>query len=252
MGRKIKQMTFGNTGWDFPTDNSFSEKSETRVKDFFLRAGETKRIIVLGADPYCFFQHNLWSYTKTMQKEVCLKRNGIGPCPICEANDDEANDKKSWASFIGYFSVIDCGLLTKNGDKEMLTGWVSDKGTNYQFETKLLGAKKGGSSKPGMLMKLQRLSQRAGGLKFTVWDVYRSGKQTESIGDDWELVQKLETAQAVQAYCEGLGAEKSVDTSIINYADHFVPSSYDELKRIVSPSNENPFANTPFDDKGWG
>jgi hypothetical protein len=246
-------MSFGSSTWDFPTEFQGSI-DKPKVRDFWIPAQGTKRVMFLDSAPFVFYQHNLYPITKTMDKEVCLAKSGLGACPICEYNKDAEN--KSYPSFIGYFTVIDCGDLKYNGGQEVLEGWVSDKGINYQFGTKILGAKKGSVKKPGTLMKLKRLESKHGDLKFSVWDIHRSGKMVASVGDEWEYVTKFETQEEATNYLMNLGAEQDrLEFNSVNFTEHFTPSTYEELQNIVNPPKDDwgqAGGNWDNDDKGWG
>ena len=240
---------FGSTGWG-DVDNW--EQSESKASDFaskprsfWVPAEATKRVMFLDGSPFCFFEHNLWALTKSMEdKEICLKKSGIeSSCPLCDY--ESPNGQKLWPSFVGYFSVVDMGDVTYGAGGEVtLEGWTSQKGVTYQFGTKLLGAKRGGKEKPGMLKKLQRLAQKYGGdLTGTVWDVYRSGKKTESIGDEWEFVEKVDPSEW-ETYMLNLGADHNqLSLKPLNYGEIFTPSSIEDLNRLVgnngAPSDED-------------
>jgi hypothetical protein len=193
---------------------------------FWTPVGVTKRIVFLDEFPFCFWGHSLWAITgNSWEVEICLKKHRLDKrgCPLCAS--------EMWPSYIGNFSVIDMGTL----EDGQLKGWVSDKGVNYQFGRKFLGAKSGGKDKPGMLPKLKRLADKRGGkLIGTVWDVYRSGQKVEAVGDEWEFVEQVKpTAEAIKRYLLDLGAEeKYLKVQPINYAELFKPNTFERLERL--------------------
>lgn len=203
----------------------------SKVMVVWMPPDVTKRFLFLDSDPFCFYEHSLWAYTRSgKDKAICLERNKLDDrgCPPC---DDE-----KWPSFIGYFTVIDMGdVVQGSGDDVELRGWEADNGTVYQFGRKLLGAKKGGKDKPGILKKLQRLAGKHGGrLGGTVWDVYRSGSKSEGCGDEWEFVTKLANRSEVMEYLERFGADKEqLELKPFDYNAVFEPKTYEELQRIV-------------------
>lgn len=225
-------MSWGSQSWDSIDDysvNSESNAASTGPKTFFIPANVTKRIIFLGGAPFTFWQHSLYEITKSgKDREVCLKKNRIGnECPICEM--------ELWASMIGYFTVVDMGDVKRGSRGEVtLEGWRSEKGVLYQFGKKLLGAKRGGKDKPGILKKIARLAERHGDLTGCVFDVYRSGNKTEVCGDEWDFVEKI-PADQIAAYLRSKGAtdENVADLTEYNYAEVFQPKSVEELKRII-------------------
>lgn len=223
-------MSWGNTGWD-EVDNqesSFSEKKDYGPRRFWMPAKVTKRIMFLDESPFTFYEHSLWALTKNQDKAICLKKNGIDQrgCPLCEA--------EMWPSFTGYFSVIDMGDVKYNDDGTVrLEGWTSDKGTTYQFGRKLFGAKRGGKDKPGVLQKIRRLAQKNGGLAGTVWDVYRSGNKVESVGDEFEFVERVDPSKFADFLVAQGANPEYIEVSPIDYAEVFTPSSYEELQRLT-------------------
>lgn len=228
---------WGSQGWDTVDDYGPQKTVDTGPRKFYMPANLTKRILFLGSAPFTFWEHSLYEITRSgKDKEICLKRNRIAQeCPLC--------DKEMWPSMIGYFTVIDMGDVKRQPDGSVrLEGWTSDKGVTYQFGRKLLGAKRGGKDKPGILKKIARLSERHGDLKGCVFDVYRSGNKVETCGDEWDFVEKI-PADQIGAYLMSNGAteEQVEDLSEVNYAEHFVPKTVDELKALVNGGTSNDF-----------
>tara|TARA_Y100000310_G_scaffold206421_1_gene206837 strand:- start:2022 stop:2804 length:783 start_codon:yes stop_codon:yes gene_type:complete len=224
-------MTWGSQSWDSVDDYGESPNVNTGPKSFYLPANLTKRVIFLGNAPFTFWQHSLWEITRSgKDREVCLKKNRIGnECPLC--------DKEMWPSMIGYFTVIDMGDVKRDSEGKLtLEGWTSDRGVTYQFGKKLLGAKRGGRDKPGVLKKIARLAERHGGdLTGCVFDIYRSGNKVESCGDEWDFVEKVNPS-SIADYLKHNGAsdEDVADLTEVNYAEHFMAKSVDDLKAIIS------------------
>lgn len=226
-------MSWGNTGWDsvgsVDGESGGGEKKEYGPRRFWMPAQVTKRVMFLDNDPFTFYEHSLYNITRNAaDRAICLKKNGIDQrgCPICDAD--------LWSSFIGYFSVIDMGDVKYGANREVtLEGWTSNKGVTYQFGRKLFGAKRGGKDKPGVLQKLRRLAQKHGGLTGTVWDVYRSGGKVESVGDEFEFIERV-APEDFASYLKGLGANPDyLEVSPVDYAEHFTPQSYADLARIT-------------------
>lgn len=225
-------MSWGSQSWDSVDDFGGSEKTASNdgPRTFYMPQGVTKRIIFLDNAPFTFWQHSLYEITRSAKdKEICLKKNRIAQeCPIC--------DKELWASMIGYFTVVDMGDVKRGAGGEVkLEGWTSDKGVVYQFGKKLLGAKRGGKDKPGILKKIARLAERHGDLTGCVFDVYRSGGKVESCGDEWDFVEKVAPDQ-IADYLRNAGAEDDhvADLTPYNYTEVFEPKTVEQLKAIVS------------------
>ena len=221
-------MSWGNTGWDLVDVDETKAKQKFGPKRFWMPPEKTKRIMFLGDDPFVFHEHSLWNLTKTSAKEICLKRNGIGDeCPLCDA--------EMWPSVVGAFTIIDMGDVVpgKKKGETKLEGWTNDKGQTFQFGRKLYTPKRGGKDKPGILRKIQRLSEKKGGLIGTVWDVYRSGQKVESVGDEFEFVERVDKDKWTE-YLVNLGANPEyLSLEVIDYNKAFQPSSVEELRGLV-------------------
>jgi len=224
-------MSWGNTGWDLVDDyeSKGSNNNKFGPKKFWVPAQKTKRIMFLDEDPFTFHEHGLWGVNKdSRRKEICLVKNKIAKeCPLCDA--------EHWPSFIGYLTVIDMGDVVpgkKKGTTE-LQGWTNDQGQTFQFGRKLFGAKRGGKDKPGVLLKLGRLNEKKNGLRGTVWDIYRSGQKVESVGDDFEFVEKVDP-ENWQEYLINLGANPEfLSLEVIDYNNTFTPSTPEQLGALL-------------------
>lgn len=199
------------------------------------KAGKTvtKRIMFLDTVPFAFWEHNFFKITgKSQDKCICLGKNGLDErgCPLCE--------KEFWPSYSGYFTIIDMGEVTGySGGKAKLEGYVGKKDRLWQFDKKILCAKRGGDDKPGILKKLERNREKHGGdLTGTVWDVSRSGKLVESCGDDWDYVERVRP-EDFEAYLVKAGADASkLDLVPVDYYEEFIPRSFEDLCRVVGIS----------------
>jgi hypothetical protein len=142
---------------------------------FWLRPEETQRVMFLEDDPTAFWEHGYPVNGKWGGHTVpCLKKNaGLGSeCPAC------TNLTKNYPYFIGLHSVI------------TLTPFVTEKGAEYCYQRRIFGARFGSNDKPGILRKLERLKAKAGGrLRGVVIEAYRSGKKTESVGDELSIIE---------------------------------------------------------------
>lgn len=228
---------WGSQGWDSLDDFGPEKTIETGPRKFYMPANVTKRILFLGNAPFTFWEHSLWEITRSgKDREVCLKKNRIAnECPLC--------DKEMWPSYIGYFTVVDMGDVKRSPDGTIrLEGWTSDKGVTYQFGRKLLGAKRGGRDKPGILKKISRMTERHGDLYGSVYDVYRSGNKVESCGDEWNFVERVDPDNFRDyLIANGATAEQVSDLSEVNYSEQFVPKTVDDLKAIVNGGSTSDF-----------
>jgi len=225
---------FGGNEWDDPfegADSGSGQSNEEKYgpRKFWMPSGATKRVMFVDGSPFALYEHGLYALNKSKDNVTCLKKNGMDDgkgCPLCE--------NEMWPSFVGYFTVIDCGDVARRADGSVkLSGFTGKTGKVYQFQKSLLGAKRGGKDKPGVLQKLRRLASKHGdSLAGTVWDVYRSGAKVESVGDEWEFVEKVKPSD-YGSYLAGLGAQGDVDLKAFDYAKAFAPKPYDDLRRLV-------------------
>lgn len=210
-------------GWDMDEDDSRSDggvgsdgRRIFRPFAFFMKPGETKRVMFLNSDPFCLFEHSLYAVNRNIkEKEICLLKNSIDPngCCLCEYEYFVKEEKKKlWPAYAGYFGVIDMGTVNTEGSKVVLEPYISkQKGNSYQFTKQLFRAGRGSNDKPGILKELQRLiAKRGGALAGTVWDVYRSGDKSESCGDKFDFIERIPRDQWVK-YLVLWGASDDVD-----------------------------------------
>jgi len=135
----------------------------------------TNRYLVLDNDPMCFWEHQFQVNDNWRNWEPCKKRNKMeNVCAICDRFPDR------YPYYVGYLTVIS------------LTPWTDQKGNTWCFGRQMYGPKLGSKEKPGVLKKVERLKQKEGGLRGLVIDCYRSGKKTESVGDEIEVVERID------------------------------------------------------------
>lgn len=154
-------------------------------KRFWLPPQGSARLMFLDDDPVSFWEHNFRVNGKWGNYEPCRRKNkGLGGsrCIICEAGEN------NWPYFVGLHTVIN------------MKPWVSkSSGREYCYTREIYAAKLGSKEKPGILKRLERLRAAHGRLKGLVIDVYRSGEKTESCGDEFTVVEKVEPAE-IKAY----------------------------------------------------
>lgn len=200
-------MSWGNTGWDDTDPNTSTSGGNSDFYKYaprrlYVRQGTTRRVMFLETSPFRFYEHSLYSITKNSRDRcICLTKNKLDDrgCPPC--------DKEAYAYRICYFSVIDMGQVSWGPSGQVkLEGWTSKKEVLYQFERQALGAKVGGKDRPGMVQEIKRQMQRQGGdITGCVYDLTRSGKMVETIGDKMEFIERIDRPQWIN-YLNGLGA----------------------------------------------
>jgi hypothetical protein len=245
-------MTWAKTGWESVDEAEAEATKEFGPRDFWVESQKTKRIVMLDDTGFMFWEHGLYSLTKKVSdREICLLKNKIADnCPLCEAGEHD-KELRLWPSFVGIFTVLDCGTVTLNPTtkKTTLEGFKSKKGKIYQFDKKILRAKKGSTEKPGMLPYIRRKKDaRGGSLLGTVWDCYRAGDKTDSIGGDWEYVTTIDvsTPETLRAGLVSMNGSpltnvhddliKDLDPTPLQYDKIFVPKTPTQLRRYLGGS----------------
>ena len=232
-------MGFGQTGWEGtePTDEGGGDAEKYSPRRLWIPKPKedgsqyTKRIMFIDTVPFCFHEHSLYKITNsTKDRCICLAKNGLDErgCPVC--------DKDLWAYYIGYFSIIDMGDVRYSSDGEVsLEGWKNKDDDLFQFTRKVLGAKVGGKDKPGMLQEYKRqMNIRGGSVVGCVFDVTRSGKLVETIGDKVDFVERVEPDK-MEEYFKALGSEETkndLDLEAFDYMEVFKPHAYDALQNL--------------------
>lgn len=168
-------MGWWNTGFE-SQDNAwdFNDGKAGGPRRFWMPPEVEKRVLCLDDNPQTYWEHNFKYKGSWMNWEPCKIRNRIeDDCELCDRYPDR------YPAFLGLLSCIN------------MTPWENKKGQEFCYARELIAAKMGGKDKPGMLKKLERLKKQHGGLTGAIFDIYRSGAKTESIGDEWTLVEKI-------------------------------------------------------------
>ncbi len=127
---------------------------------------------------------------------ICRHKNRIGDgfCPPCEEFNEKGKDKSSINLYnIGFYTAIDISFgvgKEYKGNRNL-----------YLMEKRLVGAKAGNQDYPGPLADLNRIRERHGRLKGLVIHQIRTGKKSPTIGNSFEVVEKLDpTPEAMLEY----------------------------------------------------
>jgi len=168
-------MSWFKTGYE-STKTAWDDVNEmSGPRRVWMPADVTNRFLFLEDDPTCFWEHQFVVNDDWKNWEPCKRRNKMeSVCAIC----DRFPDRQS--SYVGYHTVIS------------LTPWTDDKGRTWCFGRQMYGAKLGGKDKPGVLKKLERIKQKEGRMRGLVIDCYRTGAKAESVGDDLEVVERID------------------------------------------------------------
>lgn len=241
----LGEQTYGTRGWDLPDDSNDDyggRGGNLGTWQFFLpRPGDqnnpnnprpaTKRVLFLSDSPFGVWEHNLYNVPGSgrLRSTLCLRKNGIDDkgCPLC--------DQKVRLQYVGYFTVIDMGFVEYLSNDKVKLHPTEGKEKNYQFQKRLLGAKKGGNDKPGVLKTLLYEAERRGGdFLGTVWDTRREGGKTEAVGNHWEYVKRVSPDDFVKYLTQWGANSDKLDVSEVNYYEEsrLIPKSYEDLARM--------------------
>lgn len=222
-------MSWFNTGYDAAKEESKKGFEGSSNLHFFMKPKETVRGMFVDDDPISFWEHQFRLNGKWGGREPCHKKNRAlaqnsgGGCPVCDSGD------KMWPSFVGNHTFI------------VMTPFFGSKDNReFNFQRKIYGAKMGSEEKPGILKKLERLKTTHGRLRGLIFDIYRSGSKTESVGDEFTLVEKIEPAniesygrEQLAAYAkrlnEKLAAKDHVTVDQLWKRNPWVPFNFEKL-----------------------
>ena len=224
-------MGWYNSGFD-STNNAYDyDDKDKGPRRFWMPPEAEKRIIFLDENPQTYWEHVFKHRGSWKNYEPCKIRNRMdNDCAVCERYPE------SFPAFIGMFSIINLSI------------WENNKGMQFCYGRELFVAKLGGKEKPGVLKKMERLKKQNNGLTGCIFDVYRSGKKTESVGDEFTLIEKIEPRKLVE-HGKGLIKEwvKKINENISDPEKHYtlekfwernpwVPFNYEEI--LTFRSNE--------------
>jgi uncharacterized membrane protein YgcG len=225
-------------GWDAVDDRTMDQKpvgDQWRNK-FSIEAGETRRILFLDSVPFTSYFHNLWNLAKVSDDVLCLAKNKLDMargCPLCDARE--------WARFIGWFTVIDIGLVTLNNGNVEVSPYRGKKDTSktYSCMKRMLGAHRGSEEQPGMLITLRNLAARQGGmLEGTVWDVSRSGEKSPRSGNVFLPIGKIPMGEVREYLIREYGADernlKGEALESFNWKKEFPTMPFEQMQRLAS------------------
>lgn len=177
-------MSWHKTGWGDVNEEGAKSPFENKGPRRFWLPPEGKALLLfLDEDPTGVWQHQFKMNGKWDNFEICLKKSKIADrCPIDDSGD------KMFPSFVGQFTVMN------------MTSWFTKKDKREVcFKREVFGAKIGSKDKPGILKKIERMRSQEGSLRGSVYEVYRSGSKTESCGDEFRLVEKIDIKE-VETY----------------------------------------------------
>lgn len=201
------------------------EKRSKVPYDFWLRVGDSAKIMILDKNPYFHYEHK-WkgSSGNFDQQEVCIKDSGI--CPLCQHSKFNGE---------GYYAM----LLTIIDFRK----YKNNDGKVVKMTKRLLRVK------VSMIPKFQRLFKNQGnGKSFRglMVQLTRDGKKSASIGDDLQFIKKVSKSKIVK-----LGSKLSDPA---NYEEIFPYPTEKELRRrynLSAVAGEEDMDDDDLDGTDW-
>lgn len=148
-------------------------------------------ILYLDDDPFRFWEHNGKDREsgKWTVYAPCRRRNNIGDgvCPVCEKMSKDAP-----------LNLYNIGMLTGIDISFAVGKEYRGERNFYLCEKRLVPAKRGSQDYPGALADLHRIREREGRLRGIVIHQLRKGKKSPTIGDSFEVVERLKDDQIVE------------------------------------------------------
>lgn len=173
---------------------------------FFMKEGETKRLIFLTDDPPIIDEHQLKLDGKWGNHYTCLKNLGE-TCPLCEAGDRP--------STVGFYAIIDRTEFTKKDN------------TKGRDVVRVLAAKF------SSLKLFKKYSQKYKGLVGIEFEVDRTGDKSPNIGNMY-----TKEATHTVADIEKILGGKSADEVIPNWEEYLAPKDADALEAIITTKSK--------------
>jgi len=168
---------------------------------FFVKAGETKRMIFLTDDPPIIEEHTLKLDGKCEHHFTCLKNLGE-TCPLCEAGDPPAT--------VGFFAVIDRSAYT------------TTDGIEAKDRVVVLAAKF------GSLKLFKKFSRKYQGLVGSEFEVDRTTGWESKIGDSYTRELRHTTAEL-----EVMLGGQEVSAVVPDWEQYLAPQSPDALEAVL-------------------
>jgi len=206
----------GNDGWytEGPTKEDLEqakrESAGGSARRFFLRAEETKHIIMLDDVPFSIWEHNPTINGEFWHYFTCIK--GINPedpvCPMCMSRIKRM--------YTGYITILDA------------TGWKDKKGNLVRYNRQLF---------PMTLKTLKRFNvakDKKTSLVGAQFEITRTSSDAVKVGDMWDFEDYVDPFKDEEYWFTSKLQKKKMPPEPFNYKEIFAPMSSAELKSIAS------------------
>ena len=187
---------------------------------FWLKAEESRKVIFLDDEPFCFYEHNpvingeFWHYF------TC--RKGVDPsdpiCPLCQSGNK--------SSYMGYVTVLDA------------TGWEYTKGDRKG--ERVLYSRRLFPMTLKSIKKFKSKKQRRTSLVGALFTLTRTSKDEVRVGDDWELEKVVDPFADEKYWFDSKAQGKKLPPEPFKYEEIFAPlSKVDMLNLNLTSGNDD-------------
>jgi len=183
---------FVGKGFDTLMKNS-EEEQKNEIWRFFIKTGSERHVVFLDDDLYCIREHQYKLNGSWKNWKVCIAEVSEKGCPLCLTTFK--------ARTVGFLTILTIEKLNGNIQKRKMLLPVTSRGANILAYEK----------------------ERLGGLKYKLFKVYRSGRDSISIGDVWKYIKDIDPQKLTEE-----------EKKVYNYEELFKPSSYEELEMIAN------------------
>jgi hypothetical protein len=200
--------------------NEESQRKRDIPFRFFIKQGESAKIVLLDKEPFFLFEHQYETRPGKWDGLVrCRKEVGI--CPACDKLGKEGS----------YIMMMTCLDTTKFKDR---------KGVTHKNTKKLIAIKQ------SMIVKYERLfKDKKQNLRGVVLEVFRDGPKAPNTGDEFRFVKRL-TEDELTAL--------NKDNTPISYEKAMPIPSEEDLRLSMNmgkPAGSEDFEDGDLDDVSW-
>lgn len=202
-----------------PTKEEFLNKQKEtynrRIMRFFLKAGDTKKVIFMDDEPFAITEHNptingeFWHYF-TCRKGVDAKDP---VCPLCMIGD------KAQRMYTAFLTVLDA------------SGWKNKDGDVVKYSRMLFPM----TMKSFEKFNFYKNKYKDKGMVGACFELGRTGKSDPKLGDNWDYEGHVDPYKDEKYWYEskmGKGGKKAPEP--FNYMDLLKPVSKAEMKMLVA------------------
>lgn len=195
-------------------DKTRKEMGIRRQNRFFLKPGQSKRIIFLDDVPFCFHEHSPLINGQFGHHFSCRQGVDLNDpiCPLCVSGVKR--------SYVGYLTILDA------------TGWENKKGERVMYSRQLF---------PMTLKSIELFNskkQRRISLVGAVFDMTRTSKDDVRVGNDWDYDGIVDPFKDEKYWFTSKLQSGKLPPEPFDYEEIMMPLSCDDMKNL-SITSEN-------------